>query len=242
MRTSKSSHAVPEAPRTTRYVRRRRPLSLAVVALLLHACGGGGDAPSAPSQPAPVLTTLTVTLANTTIEVGQITSATVLGRDQNGAAIATGTVTWSSSANTVATVNETGGITTLAPSQVTISATAAGRTSSASLTVTVGPTASVSASSATTVRAVARAAVSEAPRVLVRDARGFPVPNVNVAFTITSGGGTLCTSTPVSDASDVATIGGWTVGTTLGFNTVSGSVGTLPPVVFTAKAVAGAAA
>ena len=242
MRTSKSSHAVPEAPRTTRCVRRCRPWSLAVVALLLHACGGGGDAPSAPSQPAPVLTTLTVTLANTTVEVGQSTSATVLGRDQNGAAIATGTVTWSSSAITVATVNESGGITTLAPGQATISATAAGRTGSALLTVTAGPPASVSASSATTVRAVAGAAVSEPPRVLVRDARGFPVPNVNVAFTITSGGGTLSASTAVSDASGVATIGGWTVGTTLGLNTVSASVGTLPPVVFTANVVAGAPA
>lgn len=239
MRTSSPvvRHHVTRASRGTRCL---AAAWLALLTLALAACGGGGgDTPSGPSQPTPVLTTLTVSLAVTTLEVGQATSATVAGRDQNGASIATGAVTWSSSATSVATVNESGAITTLAPGQTLITASAGGRQGSASLTVTAGPPASVSAAGATTVNATAGSAVAERPRVLVRDARGFAVPNVAVIFAVTSGGGTLAAASAVTDAEGAATVAGWTVGTRIGVNTMTATVGTLPPVVFTATPSAG---
>jgi hypothetical protein len=80
------------------------------------ACGGGGG-DSAPTTPNPtVLTTLSVSLAPATIQVGQ--TATAAGRDQFGASIATGTVTWVSSSPQVATVTASGAVLGVAAGQV----------------------------------------------------------------------------------------------------------------------------
>jgi hypothetical protein len=92
------------------------------------ACGGDGAGPASqpntptPTPGAPVLTTLTMTLSAATIQVGQSATATVAGTDQNGAPIAVGTTTWSSSSSTVATVSATGIVLGVAPGQATISA------------------------------------------------------------------------------------------------------------------------
>ena len=56
-----------------------------------------------------VLQTLSVTLDKPVIEVGSTTLATAAGLDQYGNSIQTGTVAWSSSATSVATVNPTTG-------------------------------------------------------------------------------------------------------------------------------------
>ncbi len=57
----------------------------------------------------PVLTTLTVTLPSATTTPGLTQMATTVGIDQNGAAIATGTISWSSGTPSVASVNPTSG-------------------------------------------------------------------------------------------------------------------------------------
>ena len=97
------------------------------------ACGGGDSSPT-PPNPA-VLTTLSVSLAPTTIQVGQTATATAAGRDQFGASIATGTVAWSSSAPPVATVSASGNVLGVGAGQSTITATAGGLTASASIVV-----------------------------------------------------------------------------------------------------------
>jgi M6 family metalloprotease-like protein len=94
-------------------------------------CGGGSTTPSKP-----VLTTLAVTLDRTTIPVGQTATATAVGRDQSGNAIATGAINWTSSAQGVAMVNGAGVVQAIAQGQANISASVGAVSNFATITVT----------------------------------------------------------------------------------------------------------
>jgi len=74
--------------------------------------------------------------------------------------------------------------------------------------------------------------VTNPPSVLLSDSRGAPVAGAVVTFTVTSGGGTVTGATATSNASGVATVGSWTLGTGAGKNTLSAQTGTLPAVTF----------
>jgi hypothetical protein len=64
--------------------------------------------------------------------------------------------------------------------------------------------------------------VGTPPSVLVRDVSGTPVAGVTVTFAVTSGGGTVLPAMPVvTDASGIATVESWTLGATLGADTLS---------------------
>jgi hypothetical protein len=122
----------------------RRVHAAPLVALVLAACsgGGGGDSPkTVTAPPAPVLTTVTVSLSSATIQVGQTTAASAAGLDQNGAALAISTVTWSSSVVGVATISPNGAITAVAVGQTTIAVLAGGKSGQAILTVVPVPVA-----------------------------------------------------------------------------------------------------
>jgi hypothetical protein len=85
-------------------------------------------------------------------------------------------------------------------------------------------------------------ALNVPPAVLVRDAANAPLPNVQVTFQVTGGGGSLTGATATTDANGVATVGSWTV--QLGTNTLTATVAgagiTGNPVTFTATGVNGA--
>jgi hypothetical protein len=127
-----------------RLVRPRGSRSLSFLALaLLAACGGGGTDGSTPITvvPTPKLTTVTVTLASASVQAGQTTTANAAGVDQNGAFIAVGTVNWTSSNTSVATVVSSGAtsatVTAIGPGTTQITATASsGVAGSTALTVT----------------------------------------------------------------------------------------------------------
>ena len=74
------------------------------------------------------------------------------------------------------------------------------------------------------------------PAVIVKDANGRVVPNVSVSFTIDSGGGTIASPLATTGTDGVATAGEWTLGTGVGSNVLSASVGSLMPARFRAKA------
>ncbi len=120
-------------------------LALALLSALISC--SGGDATQ--QTPTPVLSTLSVSLAAVSVTVGQGTTASVTGQDQNGAAIATGSIAWSSSATAVATVDAGGVVTGLTPGQAQIIARAGSRQGQATITVTQAAVASVSVSPAT---------------------------------------------------------------------------------------------
>ena len=82
-----------------------------------------------------------------------------------------------------------------------------------------------------------------APTVLVRDVSNNPVAGVAVTFGVTGGGGAVAPTTPVAtNASGIATLTSWTLGTVAGANTMSATATGLAgsPVSFTATGTAGA--
>ncbi|MCU0622377.1 MAG: hypothetical protein MUF53_00785 [Gemmatimonadaceae bacterium] len=110
------------------------------------------------------------------------------------------------------------------------------------VTGTAGAPAAVAISVGDAQTATVSTAVAVAPRVRVTDAGGNPVAGVGVTFAVGLGGGSITGPTAVTDAAGLASVGSWTLGTVAGANTLTATVGALPPVTFTAVATVGAPA
>lgn len=93
---------------------------------------------------------------------------------------------------------------------------------------------SIVANTSTSLTAAASSVVSPPPSVRVTDQNSEPMAGVTVKFEVTSGGGSVTGGSVATDASGIATVGAWTLGTGAGLNTLTASAGTLTPVVFTA--------
>lgn len=74
--------------------------------------------------------------------------------------------------------------------------------------------------------------------VLVLDAANKPVPGVIVTWGDVTGGGSLLGATEPTDATGIATLGGWILGPAAGANTTTATSPGLPSVTFTATATA----
>src|SRR5437867_3507141 len=83
--------------------------------------------------------------------------------------------------------------------------------------------------------------VATRPAVLVRDECSNPVPNVAVTFAVASGGGSVTGADQTTDASGLATLGSWTLGPSVGPNTLTAAVPGLTAVTFSATGTAGGA-
>jgi glucose/arabinose dehydrogenase len=81
-------------------------------------------------------------------------------------------------------------------------------------------------------------AVALRPAARVTDAAGRGVAGVVVDFTVVSGGGTVTGANPSTDADGVATVGGWTLGNTVGEQKLSAKAVGLPEATFNAQAAA----
>lgn len=121
------------APSPARFAR----IALAFLSLAALSCSGDNG----PTVIPPALTTIKVTLANASIAQGQTVAATAAGADQNGAAFAVGTMTWSSSATDIASVGADGSVKGLKAGTSQIIATAG--TISGSQTITVNAPAGI---------------------------------------------------------------------------------------------------
>ena len=93
---------------------------------------------------------------------------------------------------------------------------------------------SIVANTSTSLTAAASSVVSPPPSVRVTDQNSEPMAGVTVKFEVTSGGGSVTGGSVATDASGIATVGAWTLGSGAGLNTLTASAGTLTPVVFTA--------
>ena len=70
--------------------------------------------------------------------------------------------------------------------------------------------------------------VSTAPSVVVRDASNQPVAGVTVVFSVVSGGGILSGATQTTNISGIATLGGWTLGSQPGANSLAAKMPHFP--------------
>lgn len=76
-------------------------------------------------------------------------------------------------------------------------------------------------------RAKVGTAVDVAPAVQLLDSLGNPVAGRTVTFSVTAGGGAVTGGAAVTNASGVATVGAWTLGSGAGLNTLRAAFGTL---------------
>ena len=98
----------------------------------------------------------------------------------------------------------------------TLTATAGGLTGSPrtfTATATVGAALQITISAGNGQSATVAQAVATDPAVMVTDQFANPVSGAAVTFAMTAGGGSVTGATPTTNASGIATVGSWTLGT-----------------------------
>src|SRR5215207_635706 len=121
---------------THSYLTSARAIAAALAVFALGACHD--DDSTAPETR--VLTTVTVLMTDSSLELGQTVTATAAGFDQKGEPIAIGTVTWASDTQTIAAVMQTTGfIFAVSEGTTRITATADGKVGERTVTVTKSP-------------------------------------------------------------------------------------------------------
>ena len=108
--------------------------------------------------------------------------------------------------------------------------------SSETLTVAAADAANIVANSSTAISGTAGTDATPLPSVMVTDAYGNPVPGYSVLFAPGANSGLLSGANPATDTDGVATLGGWTLGTTASETVTASGATTLSgaPVTFTA--------
>ncbi len=180
-------------------------------------------------------------------------------RDGFGNAVSQAGVSVSASASTGGTVSGTTPVSTTAGGQaaftnlalsglagdytLSFSATGLSGATSGTITLSAGVAASITMNAGNNQTATVNSGVSVAPSVLVRDASSNPVSGVSVTFAAATGGGSVSGSPATTNASGIATVGSWTLGTAAGSNTLTAASAGLSgsPVTFSATGVAGSA-
>ncbi len=123
-------------------------------------------------------------------------------------------------------------------------ASAAGLATTAAFSATgvLGPPAGVSVSGNTQTAAVATPV--PAPIIMTVVDAGFnPIPGVDVIFSVASGGGSITGANQTTNANGMVTLGSWTLGTTLGSQSLNVAVaGLATPRIIIATATSGAPA
>ncbi len=127
--------------------------------------------------------------------------------------------------------------------QLRFSSTGLTTLSSANLALSAGAATTLALSVGDAQSATVGTAVPIDPAVRITDQSGNPVSGVAVTFAPASGGGSVTGGTATSNASGIAAVGSWTLGTAVGSNTLTATSAGLTgsPLTFTAMATAAAA-
>lgn len=232
---------------------RLRSLSFVALLATVSACSD-----SAPPRPAAVVPISDVALTGT---VGELVTQplTVKVTDAGGSPVAGSSVSFAvaDGGGVVSAQLDTTDFAGLASTQwrlgervvaqrVTATVTGVGTPVSFVATARAAAPANITVSAGDNQTAAAGTAVGTSPAVLVRDRFTNPVPGVTVVFSVGGGNGTVTNAGATTNASGVATVGGWTLGATAGVNRLtatglfSGATGN--PLTFTATGTAGVAA
>jgi hypothetical protein len=121
-----------------------------------------------------------------------------------------------------------------------LSATAGGLITTFTATGTGGVPAAIAKTAGDAQTAPTGTRVAIAPAVLIVDKSGVALSGVPVTFAVVSGGGSIAGATAVTGADGVASVGAWTLGNTVGPNTLTATAGVLSAT-FSASGVAGPA-
>lgn len=147
--------------------------------------------------------------------------------------------------NSLSAVNGIATFPALTPSKVgsyrfTATAAASGLTpdTSDAIIVSAGAPAAIAAQSGTGQSANVGTALALPIVVRVADAADNPVPNRPVTFAVASGGGALTGAVDTTDAAGLASLGSWTLGTTVGAQSITATVAGVAPVTITATGIA----
>jgi hypothetical protein len=225
-----------------RYVRRNAVLLLAL------ACKDHPTAPGQTDAPASGATT-TITAIPASLTAGGASNIVVLAKDSAGANVGAGgaAVALSADAGTLSGVTDAGlgiytaTITSTVARDVHITGTINGTAIAhgATITFTAGAAAAIAKTAGDAQTGTVGAALGIAPAVTITDANGNPVAGVAVSFAVASGGGSVTNGTQTTtNASGIATLGGWTLGVTAGVNTLAATAGSLTAT-FSATGTAG---
>lgn len=105
-----------------------------------------------------------------------------------------------------------------------------------SLNLTAGTATNLVSNSLVSQTGVVSQAVTSVPSVKAVDADGNGVSGIQVTFAVTAGGGSVTGATPTTNGSGAATVGSWTLGASVGTNTLTAAAGGLvgSPVTFDA--------
>jgi leishmanolysin/Big-like domain-containing protein len=161
--------------------------------LVLAACGGSATDTKVPSA-------ITVTPTSVTLgAVGQTQQLAAVVTDQDGATIASPSVTWSSSNAGVASVTSTGLVSGVGNGSATITATAGAVSATAAVTITQTPTQLQKVAGDQQTANVGQT-VPTPLAVQVNDATGHPIQGVTIGFTVEPELGTLGSPTAVTGA------------------------------------------
>jgi len=184
-----------------------------------------GSACAEPTVESSTVATVELSPATTSVQAGATVTLTARALDAGGERVNVGELRWSSSNTTVATVSSTGVVTTRAPGEVRIAASAFGRSGTATITVSARDVASVVVSPASVSM---RVGVSAPLQAQALDAEGGVLTGRSVTWT--------SANTAVATVSSTGVVTGVTPGATTITATSGGRTGqaavtvTLPPV------------
>lgn len=234
-------------------------MPVVAVAFTVAACGDDGSGPPAPAasklafQVQPSSTPAGQPIAPAIVVSVQDAGGNPVATADNMVTLAMGTNPTGATLGGTTSVSAVGGVASFVDLQVlspgsgyTLTASAADLASATSATFDISPVPGIAVIMAPLAGEGQTATVGQAvptdPAVKVTDGFGDPVAGVDVTFAVESGGGTADGAEQTTDASGVATVEGWTLGTAAGPNSLSARSSGLQgsPATFTATGTAGA--
>ena len=189
-----------------------------LVLLAVAGCGGGDVGPVTPSDP-PVPTTITIQPGSATLTyISQTTPFSANVRDQYGSSMAV-TVTWSSSDETVFSVDASGTVTAAGNGSATLQASTGALNATADVTVQQAA-ATIAFVSGNDQESLRNEPLPEPLVVQVEDRGGYGVEGLSVTFTTGAESGSADPETAVTDSTGLASTV-WTLGTKFGAQTMA---------------------
>lgn len=215
-----------------------RLFAAALAAALLIVASDCSDGIVDTVQQETTIVSVTVDPPTATLRVGTTQQLTAVATTNRNTQVTTGFI-YSTSSPAVATVSASGLVSALGIGTTTITAKAGTIEKGVTITVTVGFPATLTKLAGDNQTAAVQTAVSVAPSVQVKDLLGNLVAGATVVFGIASGDGTITGATTTTNFQGVATIGGWTLGTTTGAHSlIAVATGITGPITTTFTAIA----